>query len=53
MTTERSKTMDNDNNWGQDAPQNQNRWNERESHPEPIPHYDHYQMHRNLSLIHI
>ena len=39
--------MDNDNNWGQDAPQNENRWNERESHPEPIPHYDHYQMHRN------
>lgn len=41
--------MDHDKNWGQDAPQDQDKRNVREVYPKPVPHYDHYQMHRNTA----
>lgn len=39
--------MDNDRNWGQNAPQDHDRWNRQEIQQEPVPRYEHYQMHRN------
>lgn len=39
--------MNNDNIWGNDAPQDQDRWNGDEIAQQPVPHYEHYQMHRN------
>lgn len=38
--------MNNDKNWGYDAPQDQDKWEVNEVQQESVPHYGHYQMHR-------